>query len=400
MMRSLLLSFIFINSFTIFAQDNWIQKDFVNGPPRSSCASFVLDGEGFVLGGLGVTSFKRKLYSYDVDQDDWDNEESLGGENGDGLERGGAIGFTIKGKGYVGLGQGNSVAYFSDFWEYNPDTKAWTQKADFIGSARRQAIGFSIDSTGYVGTGQDQNGLTKDFYKYDNFSNTWTQLSDFAGAARKGAVGFSEGGQGYVATGDTGTYCNDFWMYSPQDGVWSQKPDFPGTPRTGAVGWGTFPNMYIACGFDNTLNYKKDVWEYNFFGNQWVQRADFIGSARTNATAFSINGIGYLGLGYDGDFKDDFYAYTPILSNEQYEENIDITLFPNPCSEKITISGALEVEGYSLTIYDIKGQICQQTTLSSGTNSILLNREQMPAGIYICRISNHTDTIQKKIIIQ
>ena len=28
------------------------------------------------------------------------------------------------------------VAYTNDFWEYDPATNAWTQKADFGGTAR------------------------------------------------------------------------------------------------------------------------------------------------------------------------------------------------------------------------------------------------------------------------
>lgn len=399
MMKRLLFFFICLLSISSQAQDAWARKDSVNGPPRSSCASFVLGGEGFVIGGIGVTSFKRKMYSYDVEQNDWDSEEVLGGINGDGLERGGAVGFTILGKGYIGLGQGNTVPYFSDFWEYDPQTEAWTQKADFIGSARRQAVGFAIDSFGYVGTGQDQNGLTKDFFKYQVDSNSWVQLSDFNGSPRKGAVGFSVGGQGYLSTGDDGVYTNDFWLYIPENDTWEQKPDFPGTPRTGAVGWGIFPQIFIACGYDNTLSYKKDVWEYNFYGNQWVQRSDFTGSARTNATAFTINGIGYLGLGYDGDFQDDFYAYTPILSNETLTSQLSISLYPNPTSEFIQISGLKNTESYNLSIYDLNGKICYQTNISSTSNTIHLNNSYFNTGVYICKVNSKTSQFQSKLII-
>ena len=42
-----------------------------------------------------------------------------------------------------------------DFWEYDPAANAWTQKADFGGTARYCAVGFSIGSKGYIGTGWD-----------------------------------------------------------------------------------------------------------------------------------------------------------------------------------------------------------------------------------------------------
>ena len=400
-MEKLLLLFFFLGSFYfVFSQDTWVRMDSVNGPPRSSCTGFVLNGEGFVVGGLGVSSFKRKMYSYDVDQNDWDTEESLGGPNGDGLERGGAISFTIKGKAYVGLGQGNTVSYFSDLWEYNPTSKAWTQKADFIGSPRRQAVGFAIDSFGYVGTGQDQNGYTKDFYKYDAGSNTWSQLNDFNGTARKGAVGFAEGGQGYIATGDDGVYTHDFWMYHPLIDSWEQKPDFPGSPRSGAVGWGIFPSIFIACGYDNTFNYKKDVWEYNYFGNQWIQRADFIGSARTNATAFAIGEVGYVGLGYNGSFTDDFYAYTPILSAGEKVHPIHIKVYPNPTTDFIIVDGINLNQKGRLVIYNLKGAICYEADFNEDTNSIQLDCNFLLPGIYICEVSSASYSSRTKLIIQ
>ncbi|MFK8039265.1 MAG: T9SS type A sorting domain-containing protein [Crocinitomicaceae bacterium] len=399
MIKQLFTILICLYAVSTSAQDVWVRKDSVNGPPRSSCAAFVLKGEAFVVGGLGVTSFKRKMYSYDVDQDDWDSEESLGGENGDGLERGGAIGFKILGKGYIGLGQGNTVAYFSDFWEYNPQTKAWTQKANFIGSARRQAVGFAIDSFGYVGTGQDASGVTKDFYKYEATSNTWTQLADFAGTARKGAVGFSNGGQGYLTTGDDGTYTNDFWIYRIETDTWEQKSNFPGTPRTGAVGWGVFPQIFIACGYDNTLSYKKDVWEYNYFGDQWVQRSDFMGSARTNAIAVNIDGIGYIGLGYDGGFLDDFYAYTPILSDNLKDNLSAFFIYPNPTSDFIQINGLPQAGKYHLSIFDLNGKTCYETNFNSPSKTVQLDGLNLSTGTYICKVNNHSHQFQTKLII-
>ena len=46
----------------------------------------------------------------------------------------------------------------NDFWEYDPATNTWTQKADFGGTARQYATGLSIGSKGYIGTGNGSNG--------------------------------------------------------------------------------------------------------------------------------------------------------------------------------------------------------------------------------------------------
>jgi N-acetylneuraminic acid mutarotase len=366
------------------AQDSWQQKDSVNGPPRSNCASFVLNGDGWVVGGLDIVEFKRKMYSYDVSQDDWDDELSIGGINGAGLNRGGAIAFATSTKGYVGLGQGNNIPFFNDLWEFDPETNTWTQKANFIGSARRQAVCFEINNIAYVGTGQDANGFTKDFYKYDASTNTWQQLTDFGGSARKSAVGFTMGDQGYVGTGDDGILLNDFWQYQPDTDTWTEKATFPGPARSGASGWGIFPTAFIACGYDNTFNYKKDVWEYNYFSDTWSQRSNFDGPKRTAATAFVIDGIAYLGLGYNGQFLDDFWAYTPLLNVNENTTDFSINTYPNPATTYVKIDFNFEVSNnYQLQIFDENGKMVNNyINIETNKNQLVVNVSQLPKGIY------------------
>lgn len=385
-----------------YSQDVWVQKDSINGPPRSSAASFVLDGEGFLVSGLDVIDFGRKMYSYDVDQDDWDSEVSIGGINGSGLNRGGAIGFSAAGQGFIGLGQGNTAPFYSDLWGYDPETSVWTQKADFIGSPRRQAVAFTINDTVYVGTGQDQNGYTQDFYKYDAFNNIWSQISNFGGTARKGAVGFTMGAQGYVGTGDEGIYTNDFWQYQPSIDTWIEKASFPGTARTGSCGWGIFPTAFIACGYDNTFDYKKDVWEYNYFADVWTQRSNFMGPKRTNASAFVISGIAYLGLGYNGEFLDDFYAYTPLLSVDENSTFINLNVYPNPATTVVNISFSQEVPNdIKINLFDINGKMIN-IKVDISANNIELDLNGLSTGTYFYAVNSSTSKLSKsgKLIIK
>jgi N-acetylneuraminic acid mutarotase len=382
------------------SQDVWVQKDSVNGPPRASAASFVMDGEGFVISGLDIIDFNRKMYSYDVDQNDWDNEESIGGVNGSGLNRGGAIAFSINDKGYVGLGQGNTAPYYNDLWEFDPETDSWTQKASFIGSPRRQAVAFVLDTLAYIGTGQSANGYENDFYSYNGVSNTWTQLNDFGGSARKGAVAFKMGAQAYVGTGDEGVYTNDFWQYESSTDTWIEKAQFPGTARTGACGWGIFPSAFIACGYDNTLNYKKDVWEYNYFADVWVQRSNFIGAKRTNANAFVINGVGYLGLGYNGEYLDDFYAYTPILSVDEARVNNIIKTYPNPVINTVIIELSKPiVSKFELKLFDINGKEMFKNVVLKSPYLIQLDFD-LPSGIYFYKLESGESTSTGKLIAE
>jgi N-acetylneuraminic acid mutarotase len=386
-----------------WSQDTWVQQDSVNGPPRAVCGSFVINGEGYILGGLDDFGFRRKMYSYDPSNNDWDDEESIGGPNADGLDRGSASTFSIGDKGYICLGQGQTNAYFKDTWEYDAISGVWTQKADFMGSSRRQAVGFSIGDYGYVGTGQDVNGLCKDFYRFDPEANVWSQLGDFPGTARRQAVAFSMGDEAYLGTGDDGVLRKDFWMYVPSTDTWIQKADFPGTARAGATGWGIFPTGFIATGEDINFEYKKDVWEYNYFSNSWTQRTDFPGSGRKNAVSFVINGIAYLGTGFSGIFEDDFYAYTGIVGNEDMFGS-SVRAFPNPTTEFLilesfsSLSNLNNVQVFNIAGRDVSEHIPKTT---HGMNKVKLDVRYLPKGTYLVYYSGEPkQTKSCKFIVQ
>ena len=72
-------------------------------------------------------------------QNIWSKRASIGGSK---RERG--ISFSIGSRGYAGLGQDTLNNMISDFWEFDPGTNSWTQKASFTGGGRRDAIALFI----------------------------------------------------------------------------------------------------------------------------------------------------------------------------------------------------------------------------------------------------------------
>lgn len=354
-MKRIIVLFFCSFIFTAFSQDFWVIRDSVNGPPRSAASAFVLEGEGYIVGGLDEDGFKRKMYSYDLSQNDWDDELSLGGVNGAGLNRGSATSFVVANKAYVGLGQGDTNPFFSDFWEYDPFTESWSQKANFIGESRRQATAFVLGDTAYVGTGYGSSGYLKDFYKYHPTTNEWVQLNDFTGSARKEACSFVIGNNGFICTGDAGVYTNDLWKYFPETDSWVQKADFPGTPRKGAASWSNGTKGFVATGEDNQFNYTNDVYEFNPIMNSWIQRADFIGPGRTNAIAFFVDGIAFLGTGYNGQLLDDFYGYQPILGiSENQWVHKGLSVYPNPAVGITRVDGQKKIK--LIKVFNHQGQ--------------------------------------------
>lgn len=223
-----------------------------------------------------------------------------------------AVGFSIGTKGYVGTGTLDFGGGTKDFWEWDgnpasPYYNTWSQKADVGGQERLFAVGFSIGSKGYIGTGTDGNtdvGMT-DFWEYDTTSNTWTQKAPFPGAARFGAVGFSIESKGYIGTGRCDpNYYKDFWEYNPTADSWTQKADFGGTPRAHATGFYYMNRGYIGCGYlvdtiGTFVHYSKDFWQYYALTDTWTQKADFAGQKRICPCSFSIGKVGYMGTGQD-----------------------------------------------------------------------------------------------------
>ena len=386
-MKSTLTLIFFVFAGLANAQDQWVIKDSLKGAPRSVASSFVLQGEAYTLCGLDNGGFRRKMYSYTYWQDNWDNSESLGGANGAGLNRGSACSFSIGNRGFICLGQGQTNPFFNDLWEYDPGTNAWTQKANFIGSARRQGVAFAIDDIGYVGLGVDATGFKKDMFKYDPATNFWTQLGDFGGTARKEAAGFAMGGQGYVGTGDDGVLRNDFWQYEPTTDTWVQKTDFPGTRRKGAASWGIFPSGFICTGEDLGFNYTNDLWEYNYFSDTWTQRADYLGPGRTSAIAFVVQDVAFVGSGYNGEFLDDLYAYRLVLGVDELSKYDELSVYPNPANNAFNI--AVDPQDIEAQIITIDGKdVTARLDIDKSVSGFHIERGALPAGNYIINLSH------------
>lgn len=244
--------------------------------------------------------------------------------------REGAASFVIGNKGYMGTGSGTSSYQCKDFWEFDPLTNIWTQKANFAGTARKNAVGFSIGTKGYIGTGRDSTfAFTKDFWEYDPASNSWVQKSIFPGKGRQNAVGFTINNLGYIGTGDTAQngspYLKDFWEYNPVTNGWVQKIDFPGTGRYGAAGFSIGSKGYVGTGSTASTTYVTDFWEYNPATGLWTQKAAFAGTARCLSVSFNIGSKGYIGTGinvnFPGSFLNDFWEYDPASDTWSQKSN-------------------------------------------------------------------------------
>ncbi len=244
------------------ANDTWTQKANFGGAARTYAAGFSIGGKGYIgTGNVPPTSNVKDFWEYDPATNIWTKKADFGGGS-----RMSAVGFSIGNKGYIGLGL-NSVDR-KDFWEYDPSTNVWTKKADFAGTARSDVVGFSIGNKGYIGTGlyynysNSSSTYYNDFWEYDPVTDIWTQKADFGGATRYRAAGFSIGNKGYIGVGKNSVNQNDFWEYNPYDNSWTRKADFGGVSRVYPVAFAIGNKGYVGTGVKDLGTYTKDFWEY------------------------------------------------------------------------------------------------------------------------------------------
>ena len=298
----------------------WTQKADFGGGGRYEAFGFSINDKGYIGGGRNATGAKKDFWEYDPATNTWSQKADLGSETGV------AAGYSIGDKGYVVSGLSKQ------FWEYDPVANTWVRKADFGGVGRGVAVGFSIGTKGYFGTGSIHlGGELKDFWEYDPSTDTWTQKADVGGFPRWYATGFSIGNKGYIGTGNSSTSpdwdLKDFWEYDPATNIWTRKVDFGGGKRYGAVGFSIGDKGYLGTGYENVIGFKTDFWEYDQSANTWLQKEDFPGTRRFSAVGFSIsNDKGYIGTGLSGALAD-FWEYSPCDQNATVSAGPDRTLY-------------------------------------------------------------------------
>lgn len=297
--------------------NTWTQKADFGGGARNRAVGFSIGSKGYAGLGLDNSSYLQDFWEFDPIANTWTQKADFGGG-----ARASAVGFSINGKGYVGTGEMSMLAPtpFKDFWEFDPVSNTWLQKADLPSFERTFAVGFSIGNKGYVGTGSHVYfssplvGLLQDFWEFDPITNTWIQKADFGGGERALAVGFFVGNKGYIGTGHNGGgYFNDFWEYDPITNLWTQKTNFGGPERNRSFAFSIFNKGYLGAGIYGLPGYQ-DFQMYDPAMNTWNPKANFGGSDSWDSASFSLGGKGYVTTGVAGPLgilKQDTWEYCP-----------------------------------------------------------------------------------------
>ena len=362
----------------------------------------------------------------------WTKKANLGGV---GRHRG--TGIAIGNKGYIGLGHTNGTGVnidFKDWWQYDPASDSWTQKANFP-VLIHGAVSFGTDTKGYVGGGST---LTNEFFEYnpvtntwipiapcpfapgdvqcfsvqnkgyvylgnqmaeyDPFNNAWTMMANAPIGFGTWSTSFASNGSGYVKSGA------NFYEFKPSQNTWISRASFPGQTSNGGAGFYRDEKGYFVCGYVGALSVvTNEVWEYNAGQNAWNLISIFPGTARRFPVAFAIGDKGYFGTGTNGVNFNDFWCfdYNPLEISELNDDAFVCQAYPNPSTSEIRLlidSDALKTSTKSMIeVFTCTGERILSNELDQ--NEIIFRKNEIGTGIFMCRITLDNFSVVKKLIL-
>jgi N-acetylneuraminic acid mutarotase len=380
------------------ANAQWTQTTSMYDYGRVSAIGCSVNGKGYVgLGQIYKNIYVNDFWEFDTLFTTWTKKKNFPGEG-----RNGATAYPVKGKIYVFFGIDSLSVCHNDVWEYNPNTDKWMQKASLPGKGRYNARGFVIgDSVIYIGTGtyNSSGDYLFDFWKYSPFTDTWQQMADFPGGKRMGAASFVINDVGYLGTGlsDSATPKKDFWSYSPKNNKWSSIPELPATPRVGLVSFVIDKEGYVGTG-DDYANLYIDFWKYNPIYASWIQVASPPAQVRLSGISFTIGNIGYIGTGWNKTYYfSDLWTFNPLLSKDSLVNNLMFwDVYPVPAKQTLTIELSKMTKEITMRILTINGQELMRQQLTDTRTQIDISK--LAAGIYFVNLINYNIIAVRKII--
>jgi hypothetical protein len=159
------------------ATGQWTEKASYDGSTRRGAVVFVIDDKAYVCTGVSNGTYVSDFYYYDSDADTWTQLRNIADisdygydDDYDNIIRSYGVAFVMNGKGYVVTGSRGGAG--ETCWEYDPATDLWNEKTglreDGDGSSSRlEAIGFTVNGIGYVGLGRSSDHHFDDMWRFE-----------------------------------------------------------------------------------------------------------------------------------------------------------------------------------------------------------------------------------------
>ena len=245
-----------------------------------------------------------------------------------GLPRTQAVSFAIGSKAYIGTGVYQNDMYLEDMWEYDTETGAWTQKANYPEGKVRGLTAFSVNGKGYVGMGYRRNGTNEGepmntFYEYDPMINTWTRIQDYQGPLNGSNLHdvFSLNGKGYIVSAkedESGVY---LYEYDPNSNRWSKKSTYNINSFDVMDGYSSVLSEAVGSNIYCHIRFVMGAWstqqqvflQYDTEFDTWIVKSCSLPITYTKMESFVMGDNLYVFSGnlYGGVHNNTVYKYYP-----------------------------------------------------------------------------------------
>lgn len=405
MTKNLLILVFAIACFSLNAQ---IWEPLNDAPFRGNhTVSFGLDGIGYSVAGNIQDTPSNQFYSYDPASDTWTKLPDVPGPS-----RGFGIGDTYDGKAYVGFGLTATNLVLDDLWVFDPSNESWTALASCPCTPRFHPTFVAHNGKIFVGLGGSANGNLNDWWEYDIASDSWSQKPSFPGAVRHHPYQFAIGDYVYTGFGHGNnspavTIYNDWYRYDPVTEEWTQMADLPAEGRVAGTQFSANGKGYVLSGDGDNHSFMNtgEFWEYDPLLNEWTELPAHPGFSRWAPSSFILDNEVYFYAGLATSQVEDFRVYKYALEDDNPTSIEDITknellISPNPTTDIVTIkiketSSSME----KVTLSDITGQIIIEKN-KLNKNSITLNIQDFPIGVYFLKVEIEDEVISQKIVKQ
>lgn len=297
------------------ALTDWSHHADFPGVARASAATFVIGDTAYVCCGRtdSLDATISEVWKFNSLNDSWTQLEDFPGD-----PRLKPIGLSINGKGYVGMGSRGSHyenSVFNDFYEFDPTTGQWTQRASFPGLGGNDLAYAVINGCLYTTMGFTGYSRSVETYKYDPATDAWTKLEACPSGYSAPAF-FAIGDAFYVAGGYQGRNIRTMFRFDAVGQKWSSVASMP-KGRIMSNGLTVSGKGYVLlgrfwAGSENGGGLLSDVLEYDSNENSWTKRGEFPGGKRQAAMVFTIRDRGYVLMG-ENDFQlfSDVWSFKP-----------------------------------------------------------------------------------------
>jgi N-acetylneuraminic acid mutarotase len=377
--------FLFITNINLQAQNTWTSKQSMTLGLGYS-ASFTIGNYGYVVAGFSNVDISNSTWQFDVVNNLWTQKADAGT-----TLRYSPVGFSVNGKGYIGMGLDMNDNTLDDLLQFDPSLNSWTQKAN-IPVGRFLASVMVIGNRVFIACGSTDNfnfTVLNDLWEYNTIGDSWISRTAFPGGGRYAGIGFSCGGNGYVCCGsDSGAVnlYNDLWMYNPTTDAWTAKSTLPSDPRGGVVAFTIGNYGYVGAGLDDLYSHN-DFWKYDCTNDSWSAIASIPTGGRDGSFSFVINGKGYVGGGVNDntDVISDVWEYAPDSTssvNELVNAESVVSIAPNPVRNFaiISVTSIEKLKNPSVKIYSSNGILVKILPVIS--QNTFIDANQLKAGTY------------------